>query len=602
MKTLFTLLGLIVFFQSKSLAQESLDSIQEIEEVLIQSQRIAVPFQKKSNSINLITKDQIKKTTASTTDEILQLVSGVDVRTRGIEGMQSDLYIRGGNFNQVLLLIDGIKMDDLQSGHHTMNGIIDLESIEQIEIIKGAAARIYGQNAMNGAINIVTKKINKDKTKIKINSGSYQNWGAAIGFQKVYKEVGIQLQVNKNSSKGYRYNTDFNNFQTFFKANWKNHKLIASFAKRNFGANGFYASPDYKDQYEETQTNLIALKSKYTLTNWTIKPNIYWRQNQDMYVFIRANPSFYRNFHINNKVGISVNASIRTQFGMTGVGVDINKGLLRSNNLGNRDRLTSSLFIEHRFEFLHSKLDLTPGINLTNFSDFDFFSFPGLNMGYELTDNVKLYGNIGYTFRIPTYTNLYYNSSIEKGNPNLKPEKALTYETGLKLNKNKWFINLVYFNRKSIDLIDWVKENKVDKWKAYNIGEVITNGFETETNFHYTINKYQQRININYTYLSERILDFDKALSRYAINSYKHQLTSSIQTQFFPFLNETISYRYAARIDGADYHILDMALSTQLKRIDLSLKANNILNQTYTETNLVPMPRFNFMTAVSYSF
>ncbi len=139
-------------------AQNNVDTI-KLKEVSIASNRISLPFSKTSRTITLITSEDIVKSSATNVADLLQNVAGIDVRRRGIDGMQSDLYIRGGNFDQTLVLIDGVKMDDAQTGHHSMNAILSLDNIERIEILKGPAARIYGQNAFTGAINIVTKNV-----------------------------------------------------------------------------------------------------------------------------------------------------------------------------------------------------------------------------------------------------------------------------------------------------------------------------------------------------------------------------------------------------------------------------------------------------------
>lgn len=138
------------------LSQE--DQTENLNEVILNTDRIELPFSEQSRTIQVITKMDIQKSAATNLTELLQQVTGVDVRQRGVEGMQADLYIRGGSFDQTLVLIDGIKTENPQTGHHTMNMMIPLENIERIEIIKGPAARIYGQNAFTGAINIVTKK------------------------------------------------------------------------------------------------------------------------------------------------------------------------------------------------------------------------------------------------------------------------------------------------------------------------------------------------------------------------------------------------------------------------------------------------------------
>ncbi len=157
-----------------------------------------------------------------------------------------------------------------------------------------------------------------------------------------------------------------------------------------------------------------------------------------MYVFVRNNPAIYRNLHQTNKIGAEVNASYQSKLGVTGFGVDVAKVYLSSNNLGQRDREMVTVFLEHRFKFLDDKLDVTPGVAVNYFSDFDFHAFPGMDLGYEINDNLKIYGNVGYTYRIPTYTDLYYSDPTTLGNENLEPEEAISEELGLKYHANKF--------------------------------------------------------------------------------------------------------------------------------------------------------------------
>ncbi len=208
----------IILFKISLFAQQQIDSVQKIEEVVIETRTASLPLSTNSHSISIITAREIEKLPVTSLEEVLQHINGVDVRRRGIEGMQSDLYIRGGSFNQTLLLIDGVKVDDLQTGHHTMNAMIDLSNVERIEVIKGAAARVFGSNAMNGAINIITKDLTKDKTELSLSAGSYDNYAANIAYQKVVKDASIRVQVIKQQSNGYRFNTDFDNWNSFLKA------------------------------------------------------------------------------------------------------------------------------------------------------------------------------------------------------------------------------------------------------------------------------------------------------------------------------------------------------------------------------------------------
>jgi len=583
-------------------AQISTDSIQQIDEVIIESQRMALPFENQSHTISVISAKEIAQMPVATLDELLQQVSGIDVRRRGIKGMQSDLYIRGGNFNQVLVLIDGIAMTDLQTGHHIMNGIISLDNIKRIEVIKGAAARIYGQNAMNGAINIVTNNVLESITSASLTAGSYESLGASIQTQQKFDDFNLQVSLDKQQSEGYRYNTDFDNWNAFLKANWKDYNLLFSYGQRDFGANGFYASPDFIDQYEETQTHLVAIKRKFNRDNSSYNLKTYWRRNEDMYLFLRHDPDFYRNLHINNIVGIATDASFKSPLGSTGVGIDVSQGFIESNNLGDHKRFSAIAFVEHRFQLLSKRLDITPGVAVSYFSDFKSFINPGMDIGFRFSDAFKIYGNVGYTNRIPTYTNLYYSSLAEEGNANLEPEKAFTYEGGFYFTPDNWQINLAVFNRNTTNLIDWTKENESDKWQAQNIGEFVTKGVEASGSYAFSMKSYPQKLSFGYTYLDEEIAQVMTAYSRYSLNSFRHQFSGQITSQLLPFLQQHISYRLNERTDGTNYQIVDIAIALSLKKWGLKINANNIFSETYTETNFVLMPEDNYSATLEYKF
>ena len=592
---------LLVFFCFISNLVKAQNDTVKLKEVVISTNRISIPYFKTSRTINLITAKEIKNSTATNVVDVLQQVAGIDVRQRGVDGTQSDLYIRGGSFDQTLILIDGIKMDDAQTGHHTMNAMVDLDNIERIEIIKGPAARVFGQNAFAGAINIVTKKIKSDALTASVGYGSYTNLKVSAGYRKALANGGFQIHAQKQKSDGYRANSDFDNTSVFLKSNVKNYNFLVSLSERKFGAENFYTSnPDW-NEYEETQTSLFAVSSEYNTKNLTIKPRIYWRRNQDMFLLKRFDPSFFRNFHISNKIAAETNFELTSDLGKTGFGIDLNKVYLSSNNLGNRDRLMLTSFLEHRFE-IGNQLDITPGLAFTYFSDFDAQVFPGLDVGFSVTDQVKVYGNIGYTYRIPTYTDLYYSDPANEGNPDLKPESALSEEIGFKYTTPKIQFNLAFFNRDSDNLIDYTKQNEADKWKAQNFSKVNTKGFETSLRYNFKTAGFNQYIKLGYNFIDDDIKDVGAAFTRYGLNSLKHQVTSSLHTQFLSFLDQSVSFRFVERTNGETFNLVDVKLRAKFNKMEISANANNIFNTEYREQGLVPMPKGNFMFGLSYNF
>lgn len=597
---LIGVLSLSVFSQEENSSEE------QLEEVVLSTQRIALPFSKDSRSITVISAEEIKKSAAPTLTDLLQQVAGVDVRRRGTYGMQADLYIRGGGFDQTLLLIDGIKVEDAQTGHHTLNMALPLEVIERIEIIKGPAARVYGQNAFTGAVNIITKKDPTEFVALGLQGGSYEQLNGSVSAGTQLKNSSHLVHFSRNTSNGYRYNTDYDNSNYFIKSRFNTEKrpfeLITALSERKFGANGFYASPSAIDQYEETQTSLVGASTTFNGAQLSFTPRLYWRRNQDEYVFVRQDPSIYRNLHTTNKIGAEVNASYTSSYGITGFGVDLAQVYLSSNNLGKRERFMGTLFLEHRIEWFGNKLDITPGLAATYFSDFDFQIFPGIDVGYRLSNVWKVYANAGYTYRIPTYTDLYYSDPTTLGNENLDPEAALAEEVGVKFNSGGWTANIAFFNRDSENLIDYVKENEEDLWEATNIRELNTKGFEVNIGYRCRIASFDQSFNAGYNYIDDEVKELDVTFSRYSINSMKHQFTGSMKTQFFDFLGQSIIWKYAERTNGESYTVIDASATVYLKSFEISIIANNIFNELYTETNLVPMPKGNLLFGVNYRF
>ncbi|WP_298367626.1 TonB-dependent receptor [uncultured Lutibacter sp.] len=602
MKIKVSIIIFAFFYVIQTNAQEESKKRDTLKEITITSNRITMPFSKTSRTITLLTSDEIIKSAATNVADLLQNIAGIDIRKRGTDGMQSDLYIRGGNFDQTLVLIDGVKMDDVQTGHHSMNAIISLDNIERIEVIKGPAARIYGQNAFTGAINIVTKNVIENGLNINAHYGSYENIKTEAAFSQKFDNSSLFASIGYQESEGYRFNTDFENVSAFFKANIKKYSLVSSFTQRKFGANGFYASPDYKDQYEETQTSLVSLGTTFNANSVTIKPRVYWRRNQDMYLFLRHNPPAFRNLHISNKIGAETNLVLNSKLGKTGVGIDVARVFLVSNNLGDHNRTAITGFLEHRFELLDEKLDITPGIAISYYSDFDSQAFPGIDAGYRFSDSFKLYGNIGYTYRVPTFTDLYYVGPTTLGNADLQPESALAEELGIKFTNNGFNIDIAFFNRKSDDLIDWTKDNEEDKWQTRNFSKVITQGFETNIQHNFNVGGLNQSFKIGYSFIDDDIKDENVQYTRYSLNSIKHQFTSGLNAKISKTFNQNISYRYVERTDGTSYNVVDAKLLATLNTgLQLSLAANNIFNAIYTETNLVPMPKGNMMLGLKYS-
>lgn len=569
-----------------------------IDEVNLQGRFLSIPYNDVNENVTVITRQQIENSPATSIDELLQFTAGLDIRRRGSNGVQSDISIRGSSFEQVLILVNGIRMNDSQTGHNTFNIPFDISAVERIEIMKGSSAKLFGQNVFAGVINIVTKTSSDEKVMIKAQGGDFKTYDLAASGTFGSEQFSNLLSVSNGASDGYRYNTDYRIQNVFYQNKLRLNRgsigLQAGFSEKKFGANGFYASPAYTDQYEETQASVVSMQYQQTFGKLSLNSSIYWRRGQDMYLLKRENPAFYRNMHIGNNAGGTANLSYQSSIGITNFGVDYRKEFLASSNLGQRKREITQLFFDHQFRFFNQKLEVNPGTSWANYSG-EYFFYPGLDLGYILTENHKIFGAISKGFRIPTFTDLYYVSPAEKGNPNLIPEGAISSELGYRFQNQKMLAKVSGFIRNTNNGIDWLKPTSESAWMAENVGKINLKGFETEFK-HQLFDFLNYRL--NYTYLDNRYKNTE--LSRYALSNLKHQLAAEVDVKFLKFFSNQLIYRYTERVNLGSYHMLDEQLNFRYKDFNFYVLINNLTNTKYVETSLVPMPGRWFHIGATY--
>jgi len=480
---------------------------------------------------------------------------------------------------------------------------VALEDVERIEVIIGPAARIYGMNAMAGAINIITKVRETDELQVRAGAGvsAFETFGLNISATHNSGLIDQTLSLSRQGSEGYRYNTDYNINTAFYQAKIHTGALMpvsvqAGFTEREFGANGFYANEAFVDQYEEVRTGFVSASTSFISGDFIIKPRLSWRTNNDQYVFLRQNPSFFMNEHTSNSYIGELHTSYTSKAGVTGFGIDLARETLVSNNLGERDRNILGISLEHRIRLMKDKLGITAGFYGNQVSDFDFKVYPGIDAYYKITPRFNLFATANWSDRIPTYTNLYYSSRTEEGNENLIAESATAYEFGLKYHRADINLTLSGFVRNNDNLIDWYKDSPTqEKWQIRNFNEVNMSGVDFNMSVdlapHMQID-HNVRANFNYTFINAEVVDnAEIAVSRYALDNLSQQLLIGLQVDIVKdLINLNSNYRYLDRVFLQDYSLVDLKLNYTGENFAAFISANNVTNTEYRETNLVPMP------------
>src|SRR5690606_5869341 len=598
MKKCVVMAGLLVLVSKMNGQQQEA----RIEEVEIYGKMMNLPYKKVNENVVLITKADIQQSPAMSIDELLQQTVGLDIRRRGSNGVQSDISIRGGSFEQTMTRINGMRMNDSQTGHNSLNIPVDLNSIERIKSIKCHATRRFGNNAYAGVINIITKTSSNNNVKISAQGGDYSTVQMGLSSQFGTEVFSHLFQGNSGQSEGYRHNTDYKINSAFYQNQYQlgngTLQFQAGFSEKKFGANGFYASPQATEQYEEMQASVVSLMHRQNFGEFSVNSNVYWRRGQDLYLFNREKPEIYRNMHIGNNVGGEINGNYKSALGTTGIGVELRKEFLVSNNLGQRERFLTQLFAEHHFSFINDRLHISPGMSLAHFSNAGDLFCPGMDVGFELNDQHTIFGNIAKVHRIPTFTDLFYVSGTETGNPDLKPENAISYEAGYRFLKNKTQLKTSFFGRETNNGIDWVKNESAEKWQAENIGKMSTKGIEAEDEQRF--DGFLSAISAGYTFL-DIDLKTQTEFSRYAMDHLKHQFTAKMENRFLKNFSNQLVYRYQERANGYSYHLLDEKLSYHFRNLNVFVLINNLTNTQYTEAFGVPMPGRWFHVGVNYT-
>ncbi len=591
MRITFYLFFIILFTRSAAYGQADTIRTVELADVVISENRLQTPFSESARSITIITREQIDNAPVQSINELLTYVAGVDIRQRGPAGVQADVSVRGGTFEQTLILINGVKVSDPQTGHHQLNLPLDRHAIERIEVLKGPAARIYGQNAFAGAINIITKVPEERAVIIGGYGGGFTTFGGNVGWALPGERYGQYLTLSHDRSEGYRPNADYRItnafYQSYLNAGSGTFTLMGGHTRRAFGAGGFYV-PD-SEEYEEVTTTFASVDYQAKLDRWTVQPRIYWRRNHDDYVFKRSDPGFFNNLHTTHTWGAELNTTRTSDWGLTGLGAEFREEAIASTNLGDRSRSIAGFFVEHRFYFF-DRLDVTPGVYLNWFSDYGWNWFPGIDASCEFGPAWRAFANVGRSFRIPTYTDLYYQGPTNIGNDQLRAEDALTYEGGVKyFGANLWG-QVSYFRRDASQLIDWVRTSDDNPWQPRNFYNVAVQGLEAGINFDFAADAWFKTLSLNYTYLDADLKDTEGVQSRYALDNLNHQLVLGADHKIWSKVRHNLRARYLDRATLPDYFILDSRVYYRTERFEVYIEATNLTNTEYTETGYVTMP------------
>jgi iron complex outermembrane receptor protein len=563
------------------------------ETVVVTAAATAVPLANVTRAVTVITREQLAQLPVRTVADALRLVASVDVRARGPRGIQTDFAIRGANFGQTLVLVDGVRINDAQSGHHNGDIPVPLDAVERIEVLHGPGSSLFGADAFGGTINVITRSDRTPATAA-VEAGSFGFVGGR--GQTSFESQGIRHTVTGivERSSGFMFARDFETAGISARTTVSDRTgLFAGYVWKDFGANGFYGpSPSH----EWTDQTLVAVNHRFTdWSGWRLDGLASYRTHGDRFLWDVRRPGVSENRHRTQATVASLKASRGVGRGRSvAAGVEGGADWIRSNNLGDHSIARVSAFGEWR-QAVGAAANLDAGLRLDRYSEFGTAWSPSIGVGWWMSSRTRLRASAGRAFRVPTFTERYYSDPANWARPEVGAETAWAGESGIDLFvTNAWMIAGTMFGRFDQDVIDWLRPSTAERWRTYNIRDVNTLGVEFSVRRTIVDGIFVQA---QYTGLDVRAADVTQ-LSKYVLDFVPHTVTVTTAVPLFEGIRlaPRVEYKRRNRTTGSneyvlhEYVLLDARVSRLFGPYEVQVEGTNLFNAAYQEILGVAMP------------
>lgn len=602
------------------------------DEVVITAQRVPVLASQASRPLGIMAPELFRPLAVNTTAEALELMPGADVRQRGAPGTQADISLRGGSFDQTLVLLNGINLTNPQTGHHSFDLPLSARWISRLEVLKGPAARVWGPNAFAGAVNLVTPYPSQNSSEFSIQAGEYKLISFDGSLMRQKGKWGWFAGLSHQNHRGFTHNTDASQQLGFgrlvYQGTSASLDLQTGISHRAFGANSFY-SPKYPDQFEETFSGFVSAGASVVKKGLSFSSRGYLRRHFDRFELFRGEaPSWYKshNYHTTLTAGLQFPATFTWKGGITSLGAEWRHEDIHSNILGDplidpvKVPLSDSAYYTrsatrrqlnvYGSHLLNFRLwTVAAGAMISRLSALNRWEiYPGADISYAISPHSSLYLSVNRTLRLPTFTDLYYKGPVNLPNPELKPETAVSFESGWSYRSLPVTCVADFFLRKGKNLIDWIKLPDEEKWRSVNHSRVDVYGAELslmlEKHLFRKLSEKVGGLGLSYS-LQHASKGTDTVVSRYVLDPLKHKAT--LIAIFSPLKNMTLGLNamyqhregmYATYDEAGNekmepyggHFTTDLKISYSRGRMEFFLSAQNLTNTLYNDHGGVPLP------------
>ena len=549
-----------------------------------------------TRSVEVVTRKDIERRAARSLSDLLGFALGVDVQPRS--PAQADLGLRGSTFNQVVVLVDGVRVSDVQSGHYALDLAVPMALIERVEILRGTGSALYGSDAIGGVVNIVTRadaSIRELATRV----GSFGGASGSAAFGTVARATSIRVGADVDRSDGHRPGTDYRITQVRGTAERAigAARLTADIGAgvRQFGAADFY-SP--YPSFEATRSTTAALRVRAPMTPRVVLAGAaHTRRHSDVFTLKREDPAFYQNTHLSWQSGVEATARIAlTPLLTTAFGTELFDARLRSARLGNHEEQRGALFTEATLG-RSGGATLNAGLRGDWSSTVESFASPSIGLAVPIGSSLQLRASSGRGFRAPTWTERYYVDPANIGDSTLSAERFTAHEVGARLTPVSWmFADVAVFERRARSLIDWARPAgsiASTPWRTMNFASATYRGVEGALAFPHLGGV---DLVVRGSGLRFDVSAASGTVGKYALRPTTRTLGLSAATRIGAGGTLTMDAQRAQRSGERDHVMLNARFNQTLASIRLSVEMLNLANADYLDGSGKPVaPRSAFL-------
>ena len=561
-----------------------------------------------ARAITVISREEIAGLPVTSVADVLRLVAAVDVRARGERGVQTDFSVRGAGFGQMLVLVDGVRLNDPQSGHHNGDIPVPLDSVERIEVLHGPGSSFAGADAVGGTVNIITRAHGTGRASVTAGSfgsasvtggGGIAAGGVSTRLAGAFDRTSGHRRLRVHLPDGFTFDRDFTSAivhnRTMF---GERLGLTVSALRKEFGATNFYGGN--APSREWTDGTLIAADFTRTVSPvWTLVVDGSYRTHGDRFVFDQRTPARSDNRHRTHTVLARGMASRPVGRHQLSFGVEGGRDWLRSTNLGHHDVARLSAMGQWRHA-LGATAQMSGAVRADAYDEFGTAWSPSLEFGWWASSRVKVRTSAGRAFRVPSFTERFYSDPANLARADVKPEHAWSGDAGADLVLGgDLLLQATVFRRADRDVIDWLRPTADDVWRTYNVRSVDTTGVEVGLRKRFSSGAF---VLVQYAALDVEAPAVTQ-LSKYSLDYAPHSLAGAavLSLPGGVRLAPRVEYRRRSRpLATEEYVLLDLRAGRRIGRhLDVYVDGFNLFDRAYHEIGGVPMPGASMMVSVA---